>query len=124
MRRMAILLLIALAGCAPRNPDPPRMSVNYQITLGRELAARYCAQCHDQTSTPERVSNYDNLNTPPQSLSHSQKTQQELRHIITEGGPTPEMPPYRATLTKQEIEALIACLRSSCDWNPARAYAQ
>jgi mono/diheme cytochrome c family protein len=89
------------------------MSVNYQITLGREISARYCAQCHDSSSTPERVSNYDNLTTSPHPLSHSAKTEQELRHIITAGGATPEMPPYGSTLTKQEIEALVACLKSS-----------
>jgi mono/diheme cytochrome c family protein len=111
----ALLFLMALTGCARRQPPPAHMGVNYQVTLGRELARRYCAQCHNPASTPDRVSNYDNLDTPPLPLRHFSKTEQELRQILSDGGPTPEMPPYGATLTKPEIEALLACLKSSCE---------
>jgi Bacterial Ig-like domain (group 1) len=37
------------------------IALGYQQQLGYQLDDKYCARCHNPDSTPERVSNYDNL---------------------------------------------------------------
>ena len=37
------------------------IALGYQQLLGSQLNDQYCSRCHNQESTPERVSNYDNL---------------------------------------------------------------
>jgi len=37
------------------------VALGYQEIQGRELNLLYCARCHDPESTPERLSNHDNL---------------------------------------------------------------
>jgi len=41
------------------------VALGYQEIQGRELSQLYCARCHDRDSTPERVSNHDNLTQGP-----------------------------------------------------------
>ncbi len=41
------------------------IGLGYQEILGSQLNDQYCARCHNQDSTPERVSNYDNLEMKP-----------------------------------------------------------
>ncbi|MGA7341435.1 MAG: Ig-like domain-containing protein, partial [Terracidiphilus sp.] len=41
------------------------LAAGYQQQLGYQLQDKYCARCHDPDSSPERVSNYDNLVVKP-----------------------------------------------------------
>src|SRR5206468_4517097 len=41
------------------------IALGYQQQVGAELSDKYCSRCHDPESTPERVSNYDNLEVKP-----------------------------------------------------------
>lgn len=99
------------------------IALGYEQILGRELAVRYCTRCHDQESTAERVSNYDNLKTKPHALNDgdtlNKTTDDELISIITHGGAalnrSPEMPAYGYTLSKGEIQALLAFMRGVSD---------
>ena len=95
----------------------------YQEILGRQLNAQYCARCHDQESTPERVSNYENLEAKPHPFSEGEMLNKmsdaDLVAIVAHGGPalnkSPLMAPYGYTLSKAEIQALIAYIRSVSD---------
>jgi len=99
------------------------IALGYDQVLGRELAVRYCARCHDQESTAERVSNYDNLKTKPHALNDgdtlNKLTDDELISIMTHGGPalnrSAEMPAYGYTLSRTEIQAVLAFLRAVSD---------
>jgi mono/diheme cytochrome c family protein len=99
------------------------IALGYEQVLGRELAARYCSRCHDQESSAERVSNYDNLKTKPHALSDgdtlNKMSDDELLSIIEHGGPalnrSAEMPAYGYTLSKADIQALIAYMRAVSD---------
>ena len=101
------------------------IALGYEQVLGRELAARYCTRCHDQESTVERVSNYDNLKTKPHALNDgdtlNKMSDEELTSIISHGGRalnrSSEMPAYGYTLSKADIEALLAYMRAVS--NPA-----
>ena len=99
------------------------IALGYQEVLGRELNQQYCARCHDPESTPERVSNYDNLEVKPHPFAEgdtlNKVSDADLLAIISHGGPalnkSPLMPPYGYTLSKSDIQALIAYIRTISD---------
>jgi mono/diheme cytochrome c family protein len=99
------------------------LALGYEQNLGRQLSDVYCARCHDQESTPERVSNYDNLTAKPHSFSDgaslNKVSDADLLSIVQHGGPalgkSAEMPPYGRTLTKSEAAALVAYIRGVAD---------
>ena len=98
-------------------------ALDYQQVLGRQLNQQYCSRCHDPESTPERVSNHDNLEVKPHEFSDGEALNQlsdaDLQAIIGRGGPalnkSPLMPPYAYTLSKSEIQALISYIRMVSD---------
>ncbi len=99
------------------------IALGYQEQLGFQLDNKYCARCHNPESTPERVSNYDNLEVKPHPFTEgdtlNKMSDAELTAIISHGGPALNksalMPPYGYTLSKTEIEALIAYIRLISD---------
>jgi mono/diheme cytochrome c family protein len=99
------------------------IALGYQQQLGFQLDNKYCARCHNPESSAERVSNYDNLDVKPHLFAEgdtlNKMTNAELASIISHGGPALNksalMPPYGYTLSKTEIEALIAYIRLISD---------
>jgi mono/diheme cytochrome c family protein len=99
------------------------IALGYQQELGFQLNREYCARCHNPESTPERVSNYDNLEVKPHPFtegdSMNKMNDADLTAIISHGGPALNksalMPPYGYTLSKTEIQALIAYIRLVSD---------
>jgi mono/diheme cytochrome c family protein len=111
------------------------IALDYQRRLGQLLDDKYCSRCHNPESTPERVSNYDNLEVKPHAFTEgdtlNKMSEAELIAIISHGGPalnrSPLMPPYGHTLSKTEMQALIAYIRMICDppyQAPGMIYAQ
>lgn len=111
------------------------IGLGYQEMLGSQLNDQYCARCHNQESSPERVSNYDNLETKPHPFTEgdtlNKMSDADLIAIISHGGPalnkSPLMAPYGYTLSKAEIQALIAYIRMVSDppyGAPGIVYAQ
>jgi len=99
------------------------LALGYQEQIGYELDQNYCARCHDQESSAERVSNYDNLAVKPHAFTDgdtlNKLSDSDLTAIISHGGPALNrsalMPPYGSTLSKVEIQALIAYIRLVAD---------
>ena len=99
------------------------IALGYQETFGRELNDKYCERCHNPESTAQRVSNYDNLEVKPHPFSEGETLNQmsdaDLTAIISHGGPALNksalMPPYGYTLSKTEMQALIAYIRAVAD---------
>jgi mono/diheme cytochrome c family protein len=111
------------------------IALGYQEMLGSQLNDQYCARCHNQESSPERVSNYDNLETKPHPFTEgdtlNRMSDADLTAIISHGGPalnkSPLMPPYGYTLSKSEIQAVIGYIRMVSDppyGAPGIVYAQ
>ncbi|MBZ5648168.1 MAG: Ig-like domain-containing protein [Acidobacteriia bacterium] len=111
------------------------VSLGYEQTLGRQLSTQYCTRCHDPESTPERVSNFDNLDPKPHAFTEGETLNKladtDLTAIIGHGGPalskSPSMPPYGYTLSSAEIRALVAYIRAVQDppyRTPGVVYAQ
>ena len=98
-----------------------RSDIKQQV--GFQLDNKYCARCHNPESTPERVSNYDNLEVKPHPFTEgdtlNKMSDADLTAIIGHGGPALNksalMPPYGYTLSKTEIEALISYIRLISD---------
>lgn len=99
------------------------VALGYQETLGKQLNDVYCARCHDPESTPERVSNHDNLTAKAHAFTEggvlNALSDADLTAITAHGGPalsrSPEMPPYGFVLSKSEIAALVAYIRAVAD---------
>jgi len=100
------------------------IALGYQEKLGKEVSEKYCTVCHDPESTPERVSNFDNLTPPAPHLFTDGNTlnpmsDSDLIKIIADGGPalgkSPQTPAYRNTLSPAEIKALVAYMRAVAD---------
>jgi mono/diheme cytochrome c family protein len=99
------------------------IALGYQEVLGAKLNEMYCIRCHDSESTPERVSNHDNLNAKPHSFTEGSvlnaMSDADLIAITSHGGAalnkSAEMPPYGNMLTKSEIAALVAFMRAVAD---------
>ena len=99
------------------------IALGYQAMLGEQINQIHCVRCHDSESTPERVSNHDNLEAPPHGFTEgailNAMSDANLVAIIAHGGvalhKSAAMPPYGDTLTKTEIDALVAYLRAVSD---------
>jgi mono/diheme cytochrome c family protein len=111
------------AGGKAFNLTIAELAAGYQQQVGLELAETYCGRCHDPESTTRRVSNYDNLSVKPHPFSEgdflNKISDADINSIISHGGPSmslsAQMPPWGATLTKPEIQALIAYIRLVSD---------
>jgi mono/diheme cytochrome c family protein len=99
------------------------IALGYQQTLGRRINDQYCDRCHNSESTAERVSNYDNLEVKPHPFTEGDTLNKisdaDLTAIITNGGPALQksalMPAWGNTLSKTDIQALIAYIRAVAD---------
>jgi mono/diheme cytochrome c family protein len=107
------------------------IALGYEQGLGRQLSTQYCARCHDAESTPERVSNMDNLDPKPHAFSegdtYNKISNADLTSLISHGGAalnkSASMPPFGYTLTPAEIQALISYIRAIADPPYERVYA-
>ena len=99
------------------------IALGYEQMLGEQLNVKYCARCHDPESTPERVSNMDNLDPKPHAFTEGDTLNKisdaDLALIITRGGAalnkSSSMPPYGYTLSTSEIHALVSYVRAIAD---------
>lgn len=99
------------------------IALGYEQELGRQVNLQYCVRCHDPESTPERVSNMDNLNPKPHAFTEgdflNKISDSDLALVIARGGPalnkSGAMPPYGSTLSKTEIQALVSYIRAIAD---------
>ena len=118
-----ILISTPAASAPPVELRMDEIALGYQETLGAKLNEIHCIRCHDSESTPERVSNHDNLNAQPHAFDDGAFLNKigdgDLLAIISHGGPalgkSAEMPPYEHTLNKSDIAALVAYIRAAAD---------
>ncbi len=98
-------------------------ALGYQERVGSILVDKYCSRCHDSESSPERVSNYDNLEVKPHPFTEggtlNKMSDADLTSIILHGGPALNrsalMPPYGTTLSASDVKALVAYTRAVSD---------
>lgn len=99
------------------------LAAGYQQMLGYGLQRKYCSRCHNPDSTPEQVSNYDNLAVKPHSFDQgdtfNKLSDSDLNAIVSHGGPALNlsalMPAYGSTLSESDIHAVISYIRLVSD---------
>jgi mono/diheme cytochrome c family protein len=99
------------------------IAAGYQQQLGYTLEEKYCVRCHNSESSAERVSNFGNLAVKPHGFTEGDTlntmSDADLTAIISHGGPALNrsalMPPYGSTLSKSDIQAIIAYIRLVSD---------
>jgi mono/diheme cytochrome c family protein len=99
------------------------IALGYEQSVGKAVNDQYCIRCHDPESTPERVSNLDNLSPVPHLFTDgatlNRMSDADLTNMIAHGGPalgkSPQMPAYTATLKPAEIKAVLAYIRTVAD---------
>jgi mono/diheme cytochrome c family protein len=107
----------------PAAVDIVETALGYQQRVGSILADKYCNRCHDPESSPERVSNYDNLAVKPHAFTDggtlNKMSDADLTAIVQHGGPALSrsalMPPYGNTLSAADVRAVIAYIRAVAD---------
>ncbi len=107
----------------PVSLDIVETALGYQQRVGSILADKYCSRCHDPESSPQRVSNYDNLEVKPHPFTDggtlNKMSDADLTSIIQHGGPALNrsalMPPYGSTLSPADVRALISYTRAVAD---------
>ena len=88
-------------------------NLTYVESQGRRLFVHYCVTCHGDTARGDGQ-NASNLNPPPPDMTASKNTQDPalIRRIIAEGsaavGRSPLSPPWGRSLSRQEIDYLLA----------------
>lgn len=107
------------------------IALGYEQKVGRDINEKYCIRCHDQESTPERVSNFDNLSPAPHGFSDgaflNPISDADLTKLIAQGGPalskSPAMPAFGSTLSTSQIKAVMTYMRAIADppYQAARA---
>lgn len=117
--RMCHLMVIASAiwGCQPvpkADDAAPRQGGSPEAfrTRGEELYLRHCALCHGATGRGE---GYAGLNPPPTDLGSARVQTQlapQLIKTVHEGRPDTAMGAWRHALSEQEIEEVVAHLRT------------
>lgn len=99
------------------------IALGYQQTLGKRINDQYCDRGHNPESTVERVSNFDNLEIKPHPFTEgdtlNKMSDADLTAIISHGGPALNksalMPAWGNTLSKSDVQALIAYIRAVSD---------
>jgi len=99
------------------------IALGYEQALGKTVNDQYCVRCHDRESTPERVSNFDNLSPSPHEFTDgatlNRLSDSDLINIITYGGQamgkSPQNPAYGSTLKPAEVRAVVAYIRAVAD---------
>jgi len=98
-------------------------ALGYQQRVGSILADKYCSRCHEPESSPERVSNFENLEVKPHPFTEgntlNKMSDSDLTSTIQHGGPALNrsalMPPYGNTLTAADVRALVSYIRAVAD---------
>ena len=99
------------------------IALGYEQSVGKAVNDQYCIRCHDPESTPERVSNLDNLSPAPHQFADgatlNRMSDADLTNMIAHGGlalgKSPQMPAYAATLKPAEIKAVLSYIRTVAD---------
>jgi mono/diheme cytochrome c family protein len=114
------LFLSIFASLSRADTEPGTTSVG-EID-GRVLYVQWCSQCHGlegrgdgPNSTPDQMINVRDHTDP---IFMSTRSDRQLEASIRDGGTrvgkSPIMPPWRATLSDGEINALVSYLRELC----------
>jgi mono/diheme cytochrome c family protein len=99
------LCFYSFSGITQTAPTLPKS--NEKVHAGQEIFTKKCFQCHSVLEGQVRLgpSLYHELKEP-----HPKKSTTEVRDIIING--KGKMPPFKESLAKQDVDDLLAYIRS------------
>lgn len=107
-----VLLLPALVGCASTVAAPSQAPTPDPVAAGGQLFEIHCAECHGPNAEGHAIPSAPALNSTEHAWHHADW---QLMQFISEGkisfGPV-DMPAFGDSFTPQEIEFVIAFLKS------------
>ena len=107
---------------SPASMTPPVKMLTYEQRQGRFLYSKYCSICHGTEGKGDGFNAF-NLDPKPKDLTEKQYiqalTDEKLFGIVSQGGrsvnKSSSMPAWRGRLSKQEIDYLVAYVRTFAD---------
>lgn len=133
MRKIAMIIVLMLAACDPREPGsatmPGRWYTQAQIETGRLLYTDYCAVCHgaDGSATADwRSPGADGHYLPPplNGTAHTWHHSLELLESTIENGGVESggvMPGFGASMSMDQRLSIVAYIQT---WWPEEIYAK
>ena len=114
--------MISLAVVSPTGSSASSNPDIEQVPGVRELYLRLCSQCHGVYGKGDGVNATQDLIINPRDhtdrLFMSTRTDEHLAHAIRDGGTkvgkSPIMPAWRYTISEDEVQELVAYLRTLC----------
>ncbi len=104
---MSVLAGLLLLSCGGPEPAPtPTPTPTPSAIAANELYVTNCAACH--RANRQGVSGLGPALTPQSLAERSDPT---IRETISEGRPGTNMPPWKGTLSAEEIDALIQFIK-------------
>ena len=93
-----------------------------QAADGKQVYDFYCAQCHGEKGDGKGVNVTKDFSTDPRNFTNTadmeKRSDDDIRTVIRDGGPaiskSPLMPPWGATISDAEVDALLAYIRKLC----------
>lgn len=90
---------------------------------GKALYMHWCAQCHGLEGRGDGVNSTLDMSINPRDHTDptfmSTRSNEQFAEIIlgggTRGAKSPLMPPWEATLSKEEVDLMVVYLRELCD---------
>ena len=90
---------------------------------GKAIYMHWCSQCHGEDGRGDGVNSTPDMTINPRDHTDatfmSTRTDEQLEEVIRYGGAgiakSPLMPPWRKTLTDEQIKALVRYLRKLCN---------
>ena len=90
-----------------------------QAADSKQVYEFYCAQCHGVHGDGKGINVGKDFATDPRNFTvgaeMSKRTDADIMGVIKDGGPSisksPLMPPWGATLSKEEVDGLLAYIR-------------
>jgi hypothetical protein len=124
----AVVSVVALWFCVPvalvfGQNGPWTGNTHRNTQTGQQIFKSACAACHgaDGRGTPKEIAGFERPRTFPDFTACDQTTPEDntaWKAVITEGGPTRGfsqiMPSFSEALTSEQIDDVIAYLRSLC----------
>jgi len=104
---------------APAPATPAEVPLSYELRLGKQVFQHYCLTCHGESGTGDGFNAF-NIEPHPRDLTdpafQKAKTDADLSDAIRRGGSgvglSAMMPPWGKTLTPDQIDQVVAYLRT------------
>jgi len=93
-----------------------------QAADAKQVFDFYCAQCHGVKGDGKGINVGPDFATDPRNFTNAKdmekRTDADIKGVIKDGGhsisKSPLMPPWGATLSEEEVDALVGYIRKLC----------